>query len=49
MEGREVMRCGRCYEWSASVSGGWCRDCFVWTVSGILRDYREVLDRLAKT
>lgn len=49
MEGREVMRCGHCYEWVASVSEGWCPDCFVWSVAGILREYREVFGRLAKT
>lgn len=43
------MRCRRCYEWSDSVIEGWCRDCSDWTMSGILRDYREVFDRLAKT
>jgi len=51
MEGREVIRCSRCYEWVASPlpHGVWCNDCFYWTLVGIMRDYREVMDRLAKT
>ena len=49
MEGREVMRCIRCYEWTVESPTHWCSDCWDWTMAGILRDYREVFDRLAKT
>lgn len=48
MEGREVMgRCITCYEW-VPVQWGWCDDCFDWACAGILREFREVLDRLAQ-
>ena len=45
------MRCSCCYEWVATPlpHEGWCNDCFHRTLVGIIRDYREVFDRLAKT